>query len=546
MHDVRSVEAPPRIASLSPGTLSSGLAEAGRRDGRSPRGGREDYLSAIGWLLPDRGCGPDRGMRSQWDMPTRLSVFGVRIPEHAIQARRVVPLALVLIGALAAVEWHYRFDFSLGVLYTIPVLIASAALNRWQIVLFGLFAALARAPFTPAASPLEWTLKFAMASLAYTATGLLLVEVSNSRRRLIESFARVQLEQKLRRRAQEQLRIMADSSPAAILTLNAQAEVLAANRAAHEMLGVLPGRLAGERVDANFPMFANALKVAAGDRLIRTSVAGWARRADDHMFPIQAWFSVYGQGSERCLAAIVVDSSEEVRSREREHFQHLLDYNRLLASAVSHEIRNLCAAISVVCSNLDERTRLKGTPDFDALVRLVKGLRELASFELDRTKSDAEDVVDLQLVLDHLRVVIEPDWEEVGGEVVWDVPQDLPPVAANAHGLLQIFLNLCQNSLRAVERQPVRRLTVSVHTDPDDLVLTFADTGPGITDPDLLFHLHPVRSSSGGTGLGLYISRELARSVGGELQHVPSEGGAQFRVIVPQARAATIRRRHAG
>ena len=88
-------------------------------------------------------------------MPTRLSVFGVPIPEKAIERRRVLPVALLLIALLAAVEWYFSFDFSLGVLYTIPVLLASAALNRWQIVLFGVFAALARAPFTPAASPLD-------------------------------------------------------------------------------------------------------------------------------------------------------------------------------------------------------------------------------------------------------------------------------------------------------------------------------------------------------------------------------------------------------
>lgn len=476
-------------------------------------------------------------------MPTRLSIFGVRIPENAIQGRRVVPTALALVAALSAVEWYSRLDFSLGVLYTIPVLIASAVLNRWQIVLFGLLAAMARAPFTPAASPLEFLLKFAMASIAYVALGLLLVEMSNNRRRLIESFAQLQLEQRLRRRAQEQLRILADSSPAAILTLDAEARVLAANRAAHDMLGVPAGHLAGMPVDASFPMFAQALKVASNDRLIRTSVTGWARRGEDHHFPIQAWISVYGHGEERCLAAIVVDMSEEVRDRERENFQHLLDYNRLLASAVSHEIRNLCSAISVVCSNLEARTDVRGSADFDALTRLVGGLRELASFELRDTASSHERTTDLSAVLDQLRVVIEPDWEEIGGSVVWDVPKDLPPVAANAHALLQIFLNLCQNSLRAVEDRPERRLRVEVNVDGDDVLLLFSDTGSGVAAPDELFHLHPVGSDSGGTGLGLYISRELARSVGGDLRHVPSAEGAQFRVIVPLVRQAVAAER---
>lgn len=471
-------------------------------------------------------------------MPTRLSVFGVPIPERAIERRRVMPVALLLIAALTTVEWHYSFDFSLGVLYTIPVVLASAALNRWQIALFGLFAALARAPFTPAASPVEWLLKFAMATIAYTCTGLLLVEISNSRRRLLESYAKLQLEQELRRRAQEQLRILAESSPAAIVTIDAQARVLAANRAADDMVGVAAGALVGRTVDAHFPVFANALKVASGQRVMRTSVSGWGRRDNDQQFPIQAWFSVYGHGEERCLAAIVVDMSEEVRDRERENFQHLLDYNRLLASAVSHEIRNLCSAISVVSSNLEQRTDLRHSADFEALKRLVDGLMELASLDLRGRDDDAARVADLQAVLDQLRVVIEPDWDEIGGEVIWDVPATLPAVAANAHGLLQIFLNLCQNSLRAVGRQAAPQLSVTVATAAADLVVTVADNGPGVAQPDQLFHLHPTRSDAEGTGLGLYISRELARSVGGDLRHVPTPRGASFQVVVPQFRHA--------
>jgi|688.fasta_scaffold48155_5 signal transduction histidine kinase len=469
-------------------------------------------------------------------MPTRLSVFGVSIPEKAIQRRRVLPVALLIIAVLAAVEWYFSFDFSLGVLYTIPVLVASAALNRWQIVLFGLFAALARAPFTPAASAVEGLLKFAMAAIAYTCTGLLLVEMSNSRRRLLEAFAKVQLEQDLRRRAQEQLRILAESSPAAILTLDARATVLAANRAADDMLGVGADALVGTRVDANFPMFGHALRVASSHRLIRTSVTGWAQRANEQHFPIQAWFSVYGHEHERCLAAIVVDMSEEVRDRERENFQHLLDYNRLLASAVSHEIRNLGAAISVVCSNLAGRVDLRGSADFVALQRLVAALTELASLDLRSSDDDTRET-DLRSVLDHLRVVIEPDWEEIGGSVAWDVPASLPPVAATAHGLLQILLNLCQNSLRAATaRSMPPQLRVAVVSSADDVVVTVTDNGPGVTAPEQLFHLHPPGAGAHGSGLGLYISRELARSVGGDLQYVRTDDGAAFRVIVPQAR----------
>ena len=469
-------------------------------------------------------------------MPTTLTILGVRIPESAIAGKRVLPPALMALAALTALEWYYRFDFSLGIFYAIPVLVAATALNRWQIILFGFLCACTRGLFTPAASELEFLLKFFMASIAYCGSGLLVAEMSSNRRRVIEGYARLRLEQSLRRRAEEQFRTLAESSPAAILTINASSEVQAANRAAHEMVGYPPDTLLGKKVDTYFPVFADALHLALKDRPVRTSVTGWAHRRDGQIFPIQAWFSVYGQGEGRCLAAIVVDMSEEFRDRERENFQHLLDYNRLLAGAVSHEIRNLCSAISVVCSNLNERKDLRTNADFDALTRLVEGLSRLASFELRQMSENRAPRTDLKSVLDLLRVVIEPDWEEVDGQVIWKLPENLPAVASDAHGLLQIFLNLCQNSLRAVESMRERRLTVSVTPNSEDAIVTFSDSGPGVSNAEMLFH--PFRPGAHGSGLGLYISRELARSFGGELQHVPTSKGGEFRVVIPVAHAA--------
>jgi PAS domain S-box-containing protein len=359
----------------------------------------------------------------------------------------------------------------------------------------------------------------------------------NNRRRVIEHYVRLRMEEELRHRAEEQLRILAESSPAAVLTLDANSRVQAANRAAHEMLGFEPDTMLGEQVGGYFPVFADALKLSRKDRSVRTSVTGWAKRRDEHMFPIQAWFSVYGHGDDKYLAAIVVDMSEEIRERERENFEHLLDYNRLLAGAVSHEIRNLCSAISVVCSNLGRRVELRNNADFDALNRLVEALSRLASFELKQKAGNEGARCDLRSVLDQLRLVIEPDWEEIGGKVVWKLPNSIPDVAADSHGLLQIFLNLAQNSLRAVETMPERALRISVELNTEDVLVTFADTGPGIRDLAMLFR--PFRPEADGSGLGLYISRELARSFRGDLQHVAADAGCCFRVTVPYARTGT-------
>ena len=72
--------------------------------------------------------------------------------------------------------------------------------------------------------------------------------------------------------------------------------------------------------------------------------------------------------------------------------------------------------------------------------------------ELQSRKDERIGPIDLKEVMDSLRIIIEPAWSEVGGAVQWNIPVSLPPVLADNHGLLQAFLNLCKNSLRAVQK----------------------------------------------------------------------------------------------
>jgi PAS domain S-box-containing protein len=462
-------------------------------------------------------------------MPTRLSFFGIKIEESRRERRWFLVAAGALMMLLAALEWFVRFDVSLGILYTFPVAIAAVVLNRWQVVVLAVLCAFIRGQFTPQVSQLESFLRFLMATIAYGGAGLLVVEMSNNRRNLVEHYARLDLEQRLRRKAEEQLRILVQSSPAAILTLDSDASVAAANRAAHEMFGFDSGSMTGMSITPHFPVFQHALAFSPGGRPVRSSVSGWARRKDGSTFPVQAWFSTYGTGAEHALAAIVVDMSEEVRDRERENFRQLVDHHRLLAGAVSHEIRNLCSAISVVCANLGRNEDLSESADFEALRNLVQGLTRIASVELRRDQV-AVAPTDLRNLLDQLLVVVEPDWAEVDATIDLDLDADLPPVLAESHGLLQIFLNLSQNSCRAVSGAGERRLRITASIGDGQVTVHFADTGPGVHDQSLLFQ--PFRPEADGSGLGLYVSRALARSFGGDLVFVPTTAGCRFDVIL--------------
>jgi signal transduction histidine kinase len=273
--------------------------------------------------------------------------------------------------------------------------------------------------------------------------------------------------------------------------------------------------------------------------MLRTMLECKGRRKNGEIFPAHVWLSSYSSVSGPMLAAIVLDTSEELRDRESLGFDQLMKSSRILIRAVSHEIRNICAAIAVVQANLRRVPGIERNEDFQALETLVEGLGRLASSELRTGSQKMPAEVSLREVLDELRIVIEPSFAEEDSIVRWMIPEDLPPIAADHHGLLHIFMNLAGNSLRALRGCPDRRLVIGAAVEGDKVVVRFSDSGPGVAHPDQLFQ--PFQQASDGAGLGLYLSRALARSFAGELVYQSQQYGSCFAVALPLAASSRAR-----
>jgi C4-dicarboxylate-specific signal transduction histidine kinase len=153
--------------------------------------------------------------------------------------------------------------------------------------------------------------------------------------------------------------------------------------------------------------------------------------------------------------------------------------------------------------------------------------------DLQWRTQDSLEQVSLHEVLGDLRIVIEPDWREINGTICWNLPAAMPAVVAERHGLLQAFLNLAQNSHRAVQDCAARELAISVSLEEQTARIRFHDTGPGIPAPERLFE--PFQPGAEGTGLGLYVSRAMIRSYGGDLRFEPQPAGSCFTVEVQVA-----------
>jgi len=177
-------------------------------------------------------------------------------------------------------------------------------------------------------------------------------------------------------------------------------------------------------------------------------------------------------------------------------------------------------------TNVEEKLGLSQDEDFKGFATLIKGLERIARLELDARAHEQLEEVPLQSVLDNLRIIIEPDWQEFDGVVRWQVPEGIPVVLADASGLLQALLNLARNSHRAVQHSNTRELCVSVSVRDRRAYIRVQDSGPGVASPECLFQ--PFQPGAQGTGLGLYVSRAVVRSYGGELRFEPSEQGSRF------------------
>jgi C4-dicarboxylate-specific signal transduction histidine kinase len=201
---------------------------------------------------------------------------------------------------------------------------------------------------------------------------------------------------------------------------------------------------------------------------------------------------------------------------------------------MAHEVRNACEAMGMLCEDLQERYELMQDKAFRGLNNLVAGLEVIASHELKSETMDLTEEVPLREVLDNLRIVVEPAWREIEGTVRWQLPEDMPVVWAEPHGLLQAFLNLAQNSHRAVQEEAVRELSISVSSQEQKVLIRFQDSGPGIQDPESLFQ--PFHRAAAGNGLGLYVSRLIVRSYNGELAFERQPRGSCFVVELEQPR----------
>lgn len=207
---------------------------------------------------------------------------------------------------------------------------------------------------------------------------------------------------------------------------------------------------------------------------------------------------------------------------------------------VTHEIKTPLSAILGFVETLqdgaidDPQTAQKFLSTIhrhgERLNRLVDDLLTISDIELGEMKLDIEKI-SLASVICSVMPIAESKAAEKNINIQKDVPDNIPPVAADRDRLAQIILNLLDNAVKFTPEAGTVSLRAASSEEEKQVTISIEDTGIGIPKEDIprlgerFYRVDKTRSRDlGGTGLGLSIVKHLIKALGGSME-ITSELG---------------------
>ena len=282
--------------------------------------------------------------------------------------------------------------------------------------------------------------------------------------------------------------------------------------------------------------------VGSGFNLLSwTGPDDWARFA---LSMVAAWvglaYSVVAMLSNHTLHRTSADAAAAARASDEAKGRFL--------TQISHELRTplnaviglaeIEAASAFGASRQRLRTVVTSARDLAVLLDDALDFSALADGRLSITPRPAEVRLDLFALVQ----MFEIQSRAQGREICLAIGDEVPPtLLIDGQRLRQCLTNLIGNALKHAD---AGKVTVEVGYRQDELVVDIGDEGPGIPSELAERVFEPFvrgQSDSPGVGLGLAISRTLARQMGGDLVLLPSDRGAHFRLTLRAQKAKEAR-----
>lgn len=377
------------------------------------------------------------------------------------------------------------------------------------------------------------------------------------------------------RREETRLRAILDRAADGIVLCDHQLAIVSLNPAATSLFGYEEQDLRGQHLSTLLASDGDCDEDRSSHPLdpaltltSQPSLDCQGRRADRSLFPMRLLTTTIGVGDHAIVAAIMHDLTltrqlhDQQRSRDLERAQHM-NHIVQLATGVAHELRNPLTSIKLLVQQQRETLDVPNelAEDLaiieDEILRMERSLQTFLDFA--RPAAPVYAPVNLLDVLKTVRALI--DGRLRRQHVIFQAPDpsdpsgpsqtpDSPDIDLNGHTghtvladsdqIRQVLLNLFLNALDMMPDGG--QLTVHLHRDKQNVLLHVTDSGPGIAPniSDRLFEPFTTTKETG-IGLGLVVSRRIAREHGGDLtaldsshkSHTTNTSGACFVLRLP-------------
>lgn len=228
----------------------------------------------------------------------------------AYRRSRVVAIAGVMIAIIAVLDWKVAREMSFGFLYFFPIFLVASCYGQWQIAVVAAICAILREAFGPY-NHIYFLPRLFLAWGSYTAAGWLVRGVLANFQKVREQLVEIQARDRLLRDSEEQLRVLIETSSAAILTLDSTGSMVQANDAASRLFSAEKNALLGQNIADYLPALAQ-VSSDHGAQVFRTTMECEARRPTGETFTANVCFSTYTFSGAPRLTAVITETEPTV------------------------------------------------------------------------------------------------------------------------------------------------------------------------------------------------------------------------------------------